>query len=298
MKRELLFLGTGCMQPTKQRNHPGLLLNYHDQLLLFDCGEGIQRQLKIAGIKLTKITKIFISHWHGDHALGIPGLLSSIGAESDAPHVAIYGPKGTKKNISYLTSLLGSKQLPQLTVTEVERGTIAEEEDYQIEAQLLKHSARCVGYRFKERDRRRFKPALMKKYNLVSGPLLGQLQKDNQIFFQGKKIRIEEVTDNIPGFHWAYITDTRPCPGVDILAKNVDVLVIESTFKEDLQEKAEEYFHLTTKEAALIANRNNVKRLILTHISQRYQFSKELEEEAQKYFPACRVAEDFMKVQL
>jgi ribonuclease Z len=296
MKKEIFFLGTGCMQPTEQRNHIGTLLNYHDELLLFDCGEGIQRQCKIAHIKLTKIKKIFISHWHGDHVLGLPGLLSSIAAELESPNLKIFGPPGTKSNIKALVSIFGKKMLPECDIVEARTGTIIETDDYHITVQPLKHSTPCIGFRFDEKERKKFKPGLLKKYGLTPGPLLGTLQRNKSITIKGKKITLDDVTYRIAGKTVTYITDTRPCAAVNTLAKDADVLIIESTYSEEMEDKAEEYFHLTTKEAALIASQNNVKKLVLTHISQRYKYPKELENEAKQYFDNIIVAEDFMRI--
>tara|TARA_Y100000310_G_scaffold343131_1_gene449366 strand:- start:1445 stop:2338 length:894 start_codon:yes stop_codon:yes gene_type:complete len=297
MKREITFLGTGCMQPTKERNHAGIMFNYDEELLLFDCGENIQRQARIAGFKLPKIKKIFITHWHGDHVFGLLGLLNSLSAQKDESTVYIYGPKGTSENVKIIKKLLGN-QVPKLTVKECGKGKVVDTEKYVVTSQPLNHSVPCVGFKFEEKTRMKFKMTLLKKFGLKPGPLLGKLQRGKTITHKGKKISPKDVMYEIPGKSFVYITDTRPCKGAETLAKEVDVLIIESTFKEDLQEKAIEFSHLTTKEAALIGNRSGAKKIILTHFSQRYKYVKELEDEAKQYFPEIKAAEDFMKVKL
>jgi len=295
---EIIFLGTACMQPTKKRNHPGILLLYKGDGLLFDCGEGIQRQLKIAGIRPTKITKIFLTHWDGDHFFGLPGLLQTMQAAGYDHTLELYGPKGTREMFELLKKLMGRKFLLEVKVSEVKKGTIVQEEDYEIHADELKHTSPCVGFAFAERNKRKMLMSVLKKLGVPEGPLVGKLQEGKKIIHQGREVAPDQVSKVIPGRKIVYATDTRPCAGLLRLAEGADILILESTFKSDLEEKAKEFMHLTAREAGQIANEAHVKKLFLTHFSQRYKDVSELEEDARDVFDNTQAAEDFMKIKI
>jgi ribonuclease Z len=294
---DILFLGTGCMQPTKNRNHSGILLSFKTENILMDCGEGIQRQMRIAGVKPAKITKLLISHWHGDHVFGIPGLLSTMGADKPDKKLQIYGPIGTKKYMDHLVQSFACKDLIDFEVIEVKQGVIFEGEEFKLIAEPLKHSALCVGYGFVEKDRRRINPVKAEKLGLF-GPVLGKLQNGETVVFKGKKILPEEVSVIVKGKKLSYVADTVLCEGAERLAHNADLLICEGTHLDDIKEKTEKYMHLTVKEAALIASENNARQLVITHISQRYKTPSEIREEAKIYFPDAIVAEDFMRIKI
>ncbi len=295
---ELVFLGTSCMVPTKERNHSSVLLSYKSEGILFDCGEGTQRQLKIAGIKPTKVTKIMISHWHGDHVLGIPGLLQTLGASEYTRTLEIYGPKGTKKHIKSMFEAFVFDRPFDLKVEEIEKGIIFENKDFVLEALPLKHGIATLGFTFVEKDRRRINVPAVKKIGIPEGPLLGKLQRGETITFKGKKISPEKATTVVEGKKIAFISDTTPCTNCYKLAENADLLVCESAFASNLQDKADQYKHMTAKEAALVASRSNVGKLILTHFSARYKEVTELQEDAKQVFQNVQCANDFMKVKL
>lgn len=294
---DIVFLGTSCMQPTKERNHPSFLLRYKTENILFDCGENVQRQMRLTGIKPAKITRVLISHWHGDHVFGLPGLLSAMGTDQYAKELYIYGPKGTKKFLDHLLKSFEARNIIPHQVMEVSNGVFYENEDFQLEARLLDHTAPCVGYTFKEKDRLKMRLTEIKKRGL-SGPLLGQLQRGQEITFNGKKVRPEEVADVQPGKKISYIADTAPCNGADKLAENADLLISEGTHLSEIQEKTEKYKHLTVKDAALIASENNAKKLVITHISSRYKSTAEIVKEARDHFDNTVVAEDFLRIQV
>ncbi len=294
---EITFLGTGCMQPTKNRNHSGFLLSFNKENILFDCGENIQRQIRIAGLKPAKISKLLISHWHGDHVFGIPGLLSSMGADQAVEKVQIYGPKGSKKYLEHMFKSFAAKDIIPYEVQEVTSGIIFENEEFMLAAEPLKHSVECVGFSFIEKDRLRIKVNKTEKLGL-SGPILGELQKGRDVVFKGRKIKASEVTYLVKGRKISYIADTVPCEGANRLARDADLLISEGTHLSDICAKTEKYMHLTVKDAALIASENNAKKLVLTHISQRYKSTAEIIEEARTFFDNSVVAEDFMKIKL
>jgi ribonuclease Z len=292
---EIIFLGTACMQPTKERNHPGVLLVRKGEGILFDCGEGIQRQLKVAGIKPTIISKILITHWHGDHVLGLPGLLQTISASGYSGNLEVYGPKGTKKRIALMKETFASKELIPFSVKEVSKGKICEEDEYALHTAEMKHGTPCIGFSLVEKNRRKVLISRANKLNIPEGPLLGKLQDGKTITHNGEKIKPDQVTTTIMGKKLTYITDTLPCSNITTLAKDSDILILESTYKSDLQEKAKEYYHLTAHDAATLANDANVKKLILTHFSGRYKDVKELEEDARDIFHNTQAAEDMMR---
>lgn len=295
---EIIFLGTSCMQPTKERNHPSFLLRYNEENILFDCGEGTQRQLRIAGLKPAKITKLLISHWHGDHVFGISGLLSSMGADQYAKKLEIYGPEGSKKYLEHLLKSFAARNIIAFEVHEVKSGTIFENEDFKLEAQPLKHSDTCIGFSFVEKDRLRINIAKAAKLGLKEGPILGKLQQGKEVLHAGKKIAPEEVAYEVKGKRISYVADTLPCEGANKLALDADVLISEGTHLSDIGEKTEKYMHLTVKDAALIASENNAKKLIITHISPRYKSIAEITEEARNYFDNTVIAKDFLRIKV
>ncbi|MFH1395942.1 MAG: ribonuclease Z [archaeon] len=293
---QVTFLGTSSMQPTKQRNHTSILLNYKSENILFDCGEGTQRQLRLAGIKPSKITRICISHWHGDHVLGIPGLISTMGTDQFAKKLHVYGPSGSKKYMDYMLKAFFSVDVIDFEVHEVNSGIIYESDDFLLSTESLKHSSACQGYAFVEKDRLKINTAKAKKLGLKEGPIMGKLQAGKNIVIDGKKILAKDVTYNVKGKKFAYVADTRPCDGANILAENADLLVTESSYHSNEQQKAREYLHLTAKEAALIASNAGAKKLILIHPSLRYKDVNVLVEDALECFPDVIFAEDLMKV--
>ena len=280
---EIIFLGTSCMQPTKNRNHSSFLLQAGTENILFDCGEGVQRQMRIVGIKPAKVTKLLISHWHGDHVLGIGGLLSTMGADKPEKKLSIFGPPGTKKYLEYLFKSFDVKDIIDFDVHEVKPGIIFENDQFILKAEKLKHSVPCFGYSFIEKDRYRIKVAKAEALEL-SGPILGQLQKGEDVEFKGKKI--------------SYVADTVMCEGANTLAQDADLLISEGTHLDDIKEKAGKYMHLTIKEAAIMASENNAKKLVITHLSQRYKEPSEILAEAKAYFANSTVAEDFLKIKV
>ncbi len=285
------------MQPTKMRGHSGILLSYKAENILFDCGENIQRQMRIAGIKPAKVTRLCISHWHGDHVFGIPGLLSSMGADKSESVLEIYGPLGTKQYLEYMVKSFAAKDIIPFVVHEVKSGIIFENDDFVLEAQPLKHSTSCIGFTFREKDRLRINVSKAAKWGL-SGPLLGKIQRGEMVMHNGKKIAPADVAYVVKGKKISYIADTVPCEGADLLAKDADLLISEGTHLDEIKEKTAKFMHLTVKQAALIASENNAKKLIVTHISQRYKSSAEVASEARTYFDNSFVAEDFMRMKV
>ncbi len=285
------------MVPTKERNHSGIFLSYRGEGILVDCGEGIQRQLKIAEIKPTKITKIFLTHWHGDHVLGLPGLLQTLNSSEYEKKLEIYGPIGTKKSFEYMFKAFSFKIDFEYKIKELSNNNFSLKEIV-VSSLLLEHKIPCLGFSFTEKDRRRIKPAIIKKLGIPDGPLLGELQNNKKITWKGKEILPKETTYLVKGKKISIILDTVLTKNVYSLAKDSNLLICESSYDSSLEEKAKEYKHLTAKQAALLASQTNVKKLVLTHISQRYKTPKILLEDAKDVFEDVCVAYDFMKLKI
>lgn len=295
---QVTFLGTSCMQPTKDRNHPSFLLSYCTENILFDCGEGTQRQLKIAGIKPGKITRLLISHWHGDHVLGIPGLIQTMGASDYVKKLHIYGPKGSKEYMKHILKVFVPQDCIDFEVHEVSKGKFYENDDFYLEALPLKHGIECLGFAFVEKDKRRIITRYVKNLGIPDGPVLGKLQQGKQVVWKGKKVDLDKATSVVRGKKISYVADTLMCDNCVKIAEDADLLICESSFASKLEEKAETYYHLTAKQAALIANHANVGKLCLTHFSQRYKDTSEVEEDAKDYFDDIICAYDFLKIKV
>ena len=295
---EITFLGTASMVPTKERNPSAVLISYGSEGILVDCGEGTQRQMKKTGIKLTKLTKIIITHWHGDHVLGLPGLIQSLGASDYNKTLKVYGPEGTKKYFQALTKTFLFDRKVKMEINEVTKDKFFENEDFLLESLPLKHGIPTIGIRFIEKDKRKINLKKIKKLGLPEGPLLGQLQKGKAVTWKNKKIKPEDVSQLEEGKKITIIADTLLCNNCYKLAENADLLICEATYSSKLEDKGEEYNHLTAKQAAQIANKANAKQLVLTHFSARYANTQEIEEDARTYFDNIVCAKDFMKINL
>ncbi|MCF7862223.1 ribonuclease Z [Candidatus Woesearchaeota archaeon] len=297
---QLTFLGTSCMVPTKDRNHVATLLEYGPEGILFDCGEGTQRQMKITGIKPTKVTKILISHWHGDHVLGIPGLLQTLGASDYTGALEIYGPPRTKNHIDKMFEAFVFDNRVNMKIIEISKSgsTFFENDKFTLSAYALDHKIPCLGYVFQEKDRLRIKVPFIKKKGIPEGPLLGKLQNGQDVEFKGEKILASDATYSVKGKKIAIIADTVPTNTCYEMAQDADYLICESAYTSKLQNKAEEYKHMTARGAGLIASRADVKKLILFHYSQRYKNTQEIEEDARNVFDNIICAQDFMKIRI
>ena len=295
---QITFLGTSSMVPTKERNQIAVFLSYGSEGILFDCGEGTQRQFKIAGLSLTKVTKILISHWHGDHVLGLPGLIQSLSSMDYSNKLEIYGPSGTKKRMEKMFEAFVFDRRLDFAVKEVKSGVFFENNDFQLEAYQLEHGIEILGYSFVEKDKRKIDMKKVRKFNISHGPLIGKLQQGKAIEHNGKKILPDDVSFIETGKKVAYITDTALCDNCYKIADNADLLICEATYSSKLVDKSEEYGHMTAKQAAQIANKSNARQLVLIHFSARYKNTQELEEDARDIFDNVICANDFMKLEL
>jgi ribonuclease Z len=304
---EVTILGTGCMMPTKERALFAAFVSMENEGILVDCSEGTQRQMRIAGINLMKITKILITHWHGDHMLGLPGLIQSMGGLNYSKKLTIYGPKGTKKFFENMKKSYYFDIRIEIEIKEIRKGTkkkgkdedvIFENKDYKITAKEMEHAVPCIGDRIQEQDKRRIDMRKARKIGLTEGPLLGRLQDGETIDFKGNKIKPEDVADNEKGKSIGFVMDTVMCSNAIEIAKDADLLIAEATFVSELEEKGEEYGHMTAKQAATLANLANAKRLVLAHFSQGYKTTEEILEDAKKVYDNVQCAHDLMKIKV
>ncbi len=291
---KLTFLGTSSMLPTKDRNTTAILLNYKAENILIDCGEGTQRQFRKAHISPTKVTRLLITHWHGDHVLGIPGFLETLAKQNYNKTLYIYGPKGTKRYLKEMFKTFVSQyNQVKVKVKEISKNeTFLDEKNFTISSLKLNHTTTCFGYSFKEKDKRRINLSYTKKFGLTKDKILGKLQQGKTITYKGKKITPEKGTITTPGKKVTILLDTSKTKDMVKFAKDSDVLVTESTLSNTLEKEAKKIKHLVPKHAAEIAKEAKVKKLILTHISQRYKDERVLAKEAKKTFKNTTAAKD------
>ncbi|EAD3114567.1 ribonuclease Z [Listeria monocytogenes] len=297
---ELVFLGTGAGVPSRGRNVTSIalsMLNQRNAIWLFDCGEATQHQIMRSQIKLSKLEKIFITHLHGDHIFGLPGLLSSRSFQGGESDLTIYGPVGITEYVETSLRLSGTRLTYKIIFNEIEPGLIFEDKMFSITVDELDHGLRSFGYRIVEKD----KPGALNADKLIDdgvepGPIFQKIKKGETVTLaDGSVINGKDYIDEPQkGKIISIFGDTKATASELELALNADVLVHEATFEGDKEKLAGEYMHSTTLQAASLAKKANVKKLILTHISSRYDrdASKELLIEAQSVFENTEIAYD------
>lgn len=296
-KLNITFLGTGNAIPTKQRNHTAILISWRNENILVDCGEGTQRQFKIAEISPAKITKLLITHWHGDHVLGIPGLFQTLAMSEYQKNLQVYGPKGTLNYLGALTDIFKDFKI-NLDIKEIGNALI-NLHGIMIESREMTHGIPTNAYSIIIPDKIRLDKKKLRKFKIPDSPLLKQLQHGKDIIVNGRKIKASQVSYIEKGRKITIILDTGINHNALELAKNSDILIIESTFSKEEEIKARESMHLTAEDAATIAKKAKAKKLILTHISQRYEHNlKAIEKEAKKIFRNTKIVKDFDKLTL
>jgi len=300
-KIQITFLGTSSAIPTATRNHSSIFVKYKDENILIDCGEATQRQIRKAKINPCKITKLLITHLHGDHVFGIPGLFQSLNRNGYQKTLEIYGPKGIKKFIKDLfkTFILTNSIKIKTKVIEV-NNKVLETNDLVISALPLEHGIPTLGYTIHEKqklriDKKKLEKTLKKlKLKKADFTKLTNLSKGKDIIINKKTLRAKDLTYQQPRKKIAIIIDTGLCNNAKELAKSADLAIIESTFLDKTK-----YKHLTASQAAQIAKQAKAKSLILTHFSQRYEHKEsKLLKQAKKIFPNTKLARDFMSVEI
>ena len=292
MDIEVVCLGTSSAIPSKKKNHSGFLVKTERHKILVDCGEGIQRQFRKASENPAKLTHILITHWHEDHTLGIAGLLKTMGMNNYMQTLQIYGPRTTKEKIELFQKIY-SKFKINFKVNEIDSGLVYEDKQIKMEAEKMDHGITTLAYSITIKDQIRIDKSKLKKLKLPNSPLIGQLQQGKDIVLNNKKIKSKDVTYIQKGKKLTIILDTAENPNTTKLAKDSDLLICESTYKEDEVEQAKEYKHLTTTQAANIAKKAKVKNLALVHISEKHVHRiPELLKEAKKTFKNTIAPED------
>ncbi|WP_146622104.1 ribonuclease Z [Enterococcus florum] len=298
---ELEFLGTGAGVPAKHRNVSSIalkLLGERNAVWLFDCGEGTQMQILHTSIRPRKIEKIFITHLHGDHIFGLPGLLSSRSFQGGTEALELYGPPGLELFVKTALKVTQTKLAYPIHYIEVQEGVIFKDRQFSVECRLLDHGIDSYGYRVVEADHEgTLQVERLAELGVPAGPIYGKIKQGQTVVLEdGRMIDGREfVGEEKKGRIVTILGDTRYTKTSIELALNSDVLVHESTFKKGEEKMAKAYFHSTTQQAATIAKQSQTKQLLLTHISARYlaKDAKELEKEAQEIFPETKLVKDF-----
>lgn len=290
-----MVLGTASQVPTRRRNHNGYLLRWDGQGILFDPGEGTQRQMLRAGVAAHDIDRICVTHFHGDHSLGLAGVIQRINLDRVPHPVTAHYPASGRHffdRLRYSTAYRENVDLAQAPASG-DGGVLARTPGYELEARRLSHPVESYGYRLTEPDGRRMLPAKLAEHG-VTGPDIGRLQRDGEL----GGVTLDQVSEVRRGQRFAFVMDTRLCDGVHLLADGCDLLVIESTFLDEDEQLAADHGHLTAGQAGRVARDAGVRHLVLTHFSQRYADPAEFGRQARSagFDGALTVADDLMRI--
>ncbi|KND45234.1 ribonuclease Z [Streptomyces stelliscabiei] len=295
--RELVVLGTASQVPTRHRNHNGYLLRWDAEGLLFDPGEGTQRQMLRAGVAAHDLNRICVTHFHGDHSLGLAGVVQRINLDRVPHDVTAHYPRSGQRffdRLRYATAYRETVRLIEAPV-DGEGVTLAATPSYTLDARRLSHPVESYGYRLVEPDGRRMLPERLAERG-IKGPDIGRIQREGAV----GDVTLDDVSEPRRGQRFAFVMDTRLCDGVYALADAADMLVIESTFLDEDVQLAVDHGHLTAGQAASVARDCGVRHLVLTHFSQRYSEPAEFERQARAagFEGELTVAHDLMRVAL
>ncbi len=291
---EVVFLGTGAAVPTVKRGHSAILISYKGDYILFDCGEGAQIQLQKAKVSPTKITHIFITHWHADHFAGLLPLIETMHLLGKKDPLTICGPEASRF-VEALIELsywgVGFKINVKDVDLEKKKSVVFENENYEIMAIKTRHSVPSCGFAFREKDRWNFDK---KKIRGMEGPLLRELKAKKSIKLGGKTIKLSSVASLTPGRKAVYSGDTLAYESFFSEAKNADLLIHDSTFMEPEEKRA----HASASEVAVLSKKYGIRKLVLTHFSKRYRDPKEMLKKVRPIFKNSLIAEDMMKIKI
>ena len=295
--RELVVLGTSSQAPTRQRHHNGYFLRWDALGLLFDPGEGTQRQMLLAGVPSSAVDRICLSHFHGDHCLGLPGVVQRLSLDRVPHPVHAHYPASGQQFFDRLRHASSFHEVADLRPEPVAGdGVVAAGAFGVLETRRLEHPVESFGYRLVEPDGRRMLPDELARHG-IAGPDVGRLQRSGALVVDGRTVSVEEVSEPRRGQRFGFVMDTRLCDGVFALAEGVDLLVVESTFLSEDAALARQFGHLTARQAASVAAQCGVRRLVLTHFSQRYPDPAAFAEEAREVYDGdLVVAEDLQVV--
>lgn len=290
--RDLTILGCSSQQPTRRRNHGAYLLRWNDEGLLFDPGEGTQRQFIFANIAPPTVTRIFVSHFHGDHCLGLGSMLMRLNLDKVTHPIHCYYPASGKRYFDRLR--YGTIYREQIEVVEhpvSEAGIVEDNGRFRIEAVFLQHGVDNLGWRITEPDSLKYDPQKLAELG-VRGPMVRELTERGELTVGGQTIRLEDVSRVRKGDAFAVVIDTRFCPEAIEIARGAKLLLCESTYCNEHAKMARKHFHMTSVEAATVAKEAGVELLVLTHFSARYLDLRPMLEEARAVFPNTELAED------
>ena len=293
----ITFLGTSGSAPTKERGLSAVALEYDGQVFMFDCGEGAQRQMMRYGVNYSKVSRIFITHMHADHVIGIAGLARTFALYRRTAPLFIYVPEGSSKQVLALLKFDSALITYPIIVEEITSGKVYADRELEVRAFALNHTVRAYGYALKERDRHHFIKAKCDSFG-IRREMFSQLSRKGSIRIGRRIIKLGEVTTPEPGRKVVYATDSRPAAATARAAKGADLLIHEATYDSSLAKLAKERKHSTAEEAARIAKRAGVMRLVVTHLSTRYRDAAVLAKDARKVFRDTDVAEDGMRIEI
>ncbi len=302
MRVQIDFLGTGSTTPTPDRNHSSIQLAYGKDRLLFDCGEGTQRQMATAKLSVVKVKAIMLTHLHGDHTLGLPGFLLTCRLRGREEALHIYGPEGTKEMLESIMGMIKFNAYPEfdIVVHEVHAGLVFETEEYAVSCFPVDHDVPAVGYVFQEKSRTNIDEKALRKLGLEPGPEYKALKKGESVEWEGRVLKPEKYLAVRKGLKIVYTGDCATGQSVLEAAENADLLIHEATFAQEIKENAVKYKHSTAKDAGVMAREADVKQLVITHFSTRYRNEDlyKLLDEAKREFENTVLAKDFMVIEL
>ena len=297
-KIKIIFLGTSGAISSPERNHPAILLIHNGENILIDCGEGTQTQFKKARISAFKLTKLLITHWHGDHVLGIPGLLQTLSFSNYNKTLRIYGPRGIKNHFDNVLrafpSVLVSDLRKDLRIEVFEAyKKFIDEKDFCVEAFPVSHGIPSNGYCFYERDKIMIDKKKLKKFGIKPGKHLAELKRGKDMVFNGRKYKLKDLTFKKSGKKICVVMDGIYELGIVPFIKNSDLLIMEATYSHDIADLAKQHKHRTARQCAEIAKKSRAKKLVLTHLSDRYSKNPDaLLQEARKIFKNTFMVKD------
>jgi ribonuclease Z len=294
---ELWTVGTSSAVPTSSRGLPANLLNFKGERILFDCGEGTQRQLMKDKLGIMKIDRIFISHWHADHFSGLLGLIQTLEMEGRERPLYIYGPPRTEEFTDRILDTGYFNRSYDIFVEDVIEGDVIAGEGYNIEPFEVEHGINAFGYVFREEDSVKANKQKMEELGLGSSPKIGKLKQGESIEWEGEPIEPEEVVEEVPGRKVVYSGDTAKCQNTIEHSQDADLLIHEATCSHEMIEDRKG--HTSARQAAEIANEADVDKLVLTHISRRYRNdTEELLDEAREVFKDTEMSHDGRKFEI
>jgi ribonuclease Z len=294
--RELVVLGTASQTPTRYRNHNGYLLRWDGAGILFDPGEGTQRQFTLAGVSAADVTRICITHFHGDHCLGLPGMILRLALDQGRLPIPVHYPAAGDRYFQRLRAAsAGQERIPVDGRPASGYQVVHSDDLFTLRCAPLEHRVESLGWRLEEPDGRHMLPDRLAELG-IAGPDIGRLQHAGHLHIGGREVRIEEVSKRRPGQIVAFVMDTRFCDAALELAAGADLLVCEATFLSADARLAQEYGHLTAREAGRLARMAGVRKLVLTHFSRRYPDIDQFASEAGEEFDDVVLAKDLDRI--